>query len=75
VVTTTDKHAEQLAVTATEDLVNELAGRADWRRAVEGLALSQRDAHELRVLILRQRVFHATAVGVANARRRRARVR
>lgn len=55
---------------ATEDLVLELADRADWREAVLGLALSQRDSRELRIRILRKRVFAATRVGIANARAR-----
>jgi hypothetical protein len=57
-----------LAVSAPErrDLLAELADRDDWRAVVDALHLSEREAHALRVAVLRCRWW-----GGARSTRRR----
>jgi hypothetical protein len=50
--------------------VRDLASREDWRARVDALALSEDAAHDLRVAVLRERVFNAAERGADRARRR-----
>lgn len=51
--------------------VRELAKDPEWRRAIEGLALSDDAAYVLRVRVLRERTFGAAVRGAARAGRRK----
>jgi hypothetical protein len=51
--------------------VAELAGHADWRARVEALRLPEREAYELRVAVLRARVFGAVEQSAARGQQRR----
>jgi hypothetical protein len=53
-----------------ERMVRDLAQLDDWRERVDALALSEDEAHVLRVRILRARAFGAAQRGAANASRR-----
>lgn len=46
-----------------EELVLDLAARDDWRAAIAELNLPEREAQELRVAVLRARVFSAVERG------------
>ena len=54
--------------------VCELAVLDNWRAAIDALGLSEREAYELRVLVMRARNFNSAAIGAARARRRPRRV-
>jgi hypothetical protein len=49
-------------------LVRDFSRRDDWRAAVAALKLSEAEARELRVAILRERAFGAARRGAARRR-------